>query len=151
MLYFLLIIFLIFLDLYSKNLAYNFLQKKTNIFSDFLYPKYTENTWIAFSIPIEWILLKIITIFLIILLIFYFYKYELKKKNFFINFSFSLIIAWAIWNAYERIFNSKVIDFIGVKYFSIFNLADIFITIWALIYLYFLFKENTKKYKFVKK
>jgi lipoprotein signal peptidase len=38
------IILIVFFDLYSKNLAFNYLQKKINIFGDFLFLKYTENT-----------------------------------------------------------------------------------------------------------
>ena len=101
------------------------------------------NPWIAFWIEIYPALLKVITIFLIIL-IFYYYKYERKEtKNIkLFDISFSLILAWAIWNWVERIFNSNVIDFIWVKYFSVFNLADSFITIGALIYMYVLYKNN---------
>jgi signal peptidase II len=76
--------------------------------------------------------------------IFYYYIKEKKlyKNKFLTDLSFWLILAWAIWNWYERLFNKKVIDFIWVKYFSVFNLADSFITIWAIIYLYILFKNK---------
>ncbi|MDQ7022094.1 MAG: signal peptidase II [Candidatus Gracilibacteria bacterium] len=66
---------------------------------------------------------------------------ELKNKNI-LNISFGLIISGALGNAYERIFNEKVIDFIGVKYFSIFNLADSFITIGATILIYYYYKKG---------
>jgi signal peptidase II len=134
-----LFVLLIFLDLYSKNLAYNYLQEKINILGDFLFLKYTENTWIAFSIQLGWFFLKILTIILIIWIIIYFFKYEYWKKNKLLNLSFVFILSWAIANWFERIFYWKVIDFIWVKYFSVFNLADSFITIWAILYFYFLF------------
>jgi len=144
--FFILLIFLIFLDLYSKNLAFVYLQKKINLLWDNLFLKYTENTGIAFSIPIEWFFLKIITLILIIWIIIYFIKYEYPKKNKLLNLAFVLILSWAIANWFERIFYWKVIDFIGVKYFSVFNLADSFITIWAILYFYFLFfLEKNKK------
>ena len=144
--YFLTPIFLVvFFDLYSKNLALNYLQEKINILWNFLFLKYTENTWIAFGLPLEWLTLKIITILLIWILIFYFFKYEYSEQNKLLNFSFWLIIGWAIWNGYERIFNSKVIDFLWVKYFSVFNLADSAITIGAIIYLIILFREEKNK------
>jgi len=143
------------LDLFTKYLANIFLQNKVNILWDFLYFKYIENPWIAFWIKIYPIFLKIITISLIIL-IFRYYKEERKKYNVniwknkekllsykkIIDISFSLIIAWAIWNWIERVFNSYVIDFIWIKYFSIFNLADSFITIWAIFYIYLLYNTN---------
>jgi len=135
------IIFWVILDLFTKNLANIYLQKKINIFWDFLSFKYVENTWIAFSTQIPW--LKYLTIILIIVIFYYYFlerKKEKKKKLF--DLSFWLILAWAIWNWIERIFNSRVIDFISVKYFSVFNLADSFITIWAIIYIYILFKNK---------
>ncbi len=140
------LVFWIFLDLFTKNLAKEFLQKKIEIINNFLYLEYTQNTGIAFSIALEGIFLKIITIILIIALFYYFFKYEFPKKNNLLNISFWLILAWAIGNWYERIFNSYVIDFIWVKYFSVFNLADSFITIWAIIFLIITF-FNTKQEK----
>lgn len=73
------------------------------------------------------------------------YKRRKEKENLYINISFALIIAWWISNWYERIFNNYVIDFLWVKYFAIFNLADIYITIWAIIYLILLFLIKDKK------
>jgi signal peptidase II len=132
--------------LITKNLAYLYLQEKLAIIWDFIYLQFITNPWIAFGIEINPILLKILTISLIIL-IFYYHRYERKnekKKKWkkLIDISFALILAWAIWNAYERVFNSNVIDFVWVKYFSVFNLADSFITIGAILYLYILYKNN---------
>ena len=143
MIFYIILISWIILDLYTKNLANTYLQDKINILWDFLYLKFTLNPWIAFGIEIYPLLLKIITISLIIL-IFYYYKYERKEiKNIkLFDISFSLILAWAIWNWTERIMNSNVIDFIWVKYFSVFNLADSFISIGAIIYIYILYKNN---------
>ena len=145
MFYIILIIWLI-LDFITKYLAVIYLQKQINIFWDFLYLKQVYNPWIAFGIEIPSSLLKIWTIALIIW-IFYYYRLELKeeekiKNKNIINISFWLIISWAIWNAYERVFNSKVIDFIWVQYFSIFNLADSFITIWAIILIYYYYNKK---------
>ena len=76
---------------------------------------------------------------------YYYFKEEYKKRQKLVDLSFVLILSWALWNWYERIFNSKVIDFIWVKYFSIFNIADAYITIWVILYIlnyYFLKKKN---------
>jgi len=132
------------IDIVSKYIASTFLSGQINIIWDYIYLKFIENTWIAFSIQVPTILLKIITISLIIW-IFYYYKIEKKKileKKALLDISFWLILAWAIWNAIERIFNEKVVDFIWVKYFSIFNLADSFITIWAILYIYIITNNN---------
>ena len=143
--FYLIIIIWIILDLFTKNLALKYLQEKINILWDFLYLKQIYNPWIAFGINIPSFLLKIWTIILIIC-IFWYYKIELKwEKNKtlqnYLNISFWLIISWSLSNAYERIFQEKVIDFIWVKYFSIFNLADSFISIWAIILIYYYYKK----------
>ncbi len=135
------IIFWVILDLFTKNLASKFFLKQVNILWDFLGFKYVENTWIAFSTQIFG--LKYLTIILIIWIFYYYLLEKSKQKNKkLFDLSFWLILAWAIWNWIERIFNGKVIDFISVKYFSVFNLADSFITIWAIIYMYILFKNK---------
>ena len=102
---------------------------------------------------IFWVLLDLVSKYLASLylkeninLIFYYYFTEEKKKNDKImDFAFGLILAWAIWNGYERIVNSFVVDFIWVKYFSVFNLADAFICIWAVIFILKTFLQKNKK------
>ena len=144
MFYYTLIIWLI-LDFITKYLAVTYLKSQINIIWDYLYFKQVYNSWIAFGIQIPFWLLKIWTIVLIIW-IYYYYILELKEEKIqknkkIINFSFWLIISGAIWNAYERVFNEKVIDFVWVKYFSIFNMADSFIAIWAIILIYYYYKK----------
>lgn len=126
---------LIWIDLLSKLYAQNNLLVQQNLIGDFLYFKYVENFWIAFSFPIEWILLKILTITLIWVIFWHYITQEKQKKSYIIDSSFIFILWWALWNGYERIFHGKVIDFIAVKYFSVFNLADIFITIGVILYI----------------
>ncbi|MDP2090697.1 MAG: signal peptidase II [Candidatus Gracilibacteria bacterium] len=132
----------IIIDLISKYFANIYLQNKVNIIGDYLYLQYILNPGIAFGIKIYPPLLKILTISLIIL-IFYYYRYEKKENNNkLLDISYGLVLAGAIGNGIERVFNSNVIDFIGVKYFSIFNLADGFISIGAILYLYLIYKNN---------
>jgi signal peptidase II len=145
MFYIIIIIWLI-LDFTTKYLAVNFLEKQIPIFWDLLYFQLVYNPWIAFWIKIPFDILKIWTLALIIW-IFYYYRLELreekiKKNQNILKFSFWLIISWAIWNWFERIFNEKVIDFIWVKYFSVFNLADSFITIWAMILIFYYYNKK---------
>lgn len=146
--FYILTIFLVFIDLFAKYIASLQFQLPENIIWDFLYLKYVENIWIAFSIWLTWVLLKIVTIVLIIW-IFYYYFTEEKKKNLkLVDTAFAFVLGWALWNWYERIFNWKVIDFIWVKYFSVFNLADVFITIWVILYILSLFiSHKSKKYE----
>lgn len=127
-------------DFFTKILAQNFLVEKTNIIKDIFFLKYVENSWIAFGISLPFI--KIITIILILAILLYYFKEERKKKDKILDISFWLILWWAIWNWVERVFFWNVTDFIWVSFFSIFNFADIFICIWAIIYFVYLFKTK---------
>lgn len=141
---FFLIPLLFSLDILTKFLSNIYLQDKINIIWNFFYLKFIYNYWIAFSIPITWIILKIITIIIITILVYYYITQEKKKNNKLIDYWFILVISWALWNWYERIFNWKVIDFLAINNFSIFNLADVYITLGVLLYLYSLYSYNKK-------
>ncbi len=134
-----------FLDLWSKFLANEYLQSRISLLGDFLYLEYTLNSGIAFSIELNQILLKILTISLIIWFFCYYLREERKNKSVYIDFAFGLILAWALWNAVERVTKENVIDFIWVKYFSVFNLADSFITVGAFLYLIMLYLRKRSK------
>jgi len=93
----------------------------------------TANTGAAFSFPIEWLPLQMLTILLIGAILYYYFKHEENRKNTFVQASYGLIIGSALSHAYERICVGHVVDFVWVKYFAIFNFADIFITAGAII------------------
>lgn len=124
---------LIFIDFITKYLTNLYLNNQINIFWELIYLKHVKNPWIAFGINLPF--LKIITIILIVWIIFYYIRYEKLKNNKLINLSFSLIIWWALWNAWERVLYWNVTDMLWIKYFSVFNFADIFLTIWVALYL----------------
>jgi len=101
---------------------------------------YVQNPGIAFSLPLTWIFLKVLTVILIFGIIFYYFYEERKKSSKLIDISFAMIIAWALWNAYERLLNGYVTDFIALNYFAVFNLADSYITLGAIGLVYYYFK-----------
>lgn len=140
MIFYIILFSSIIIDLATKQLAKFFIDEKINIFWDLVFFKYIENTWIAFSINVPF--LKILTIILIIWIFYYYFKEEKNKNSNLINLSFWFILWWAIWNWIERVINWKVIDFIWIKWFAIFNMADIFISIGAIIYLIYILKNN---------
>lgn len=129
------VFFLLFIDFVTKKTALLFLTSKISIFSDLLFLELYKNPWIAFSFPIVWIPLKILTLILIFSIFYYYIKVEYKNKNTLVDIAFLCIIAWAIWNGFERIIYSEVTDFIWIQKFAIFNLADIYISIGWCIYL----------------
>lgn len=99
----------------------------------------TYNYWIAFGIQITGIFLQILTILIIAFLIFYYIKNEFSKKNFWMDFAFVLVFAGAFSHWYERLFVGYVIDYLSLKNFAIFNFADILITIWGIIIIFYSF------------
>lgn len=128
--------FLVFIDLLSKNFMQSYLEAKwkINIIWDFFYLDFVTNSWIAFGFLLNPLFMKIMTIVFIIGLVYLYFKEEIISLI--EALAFVLIIAWAVWNWIERFFAWEVIDFIWVKYFAVFNFADIFISLWALLYIF---------------
>jgi len=140
--YYILWVVLIFLDALTKYLAEVYLSNDIFLIPWILSLQYAQNIGIAFSIPLTWILLKIVTVILIFALFYYYWKEERNKKSSILHMSYILIFAWALGNAWERIFRWFVTDFISLEYFAIFNLADSYITLWAIGILY-AYHKNT--------
>jgi signal peptidase II len=111
----LLIILLIFLDLLTKYLF-----------------KGIKNYGASFGILQGYAAFLIIAGLIVIIICFYYY---FKDKNLRIPLSF--VIAGALGNLVDRIFLGYVRDFIDLKFFPVFNLADSFnfIGVCLLIYL----------------
>lgn len=103
------------------------------------------NTGVAFGIPITGIPLKTITIMILGVLLYYFIRYEISKNNKLLDISFIFIISGAIAHAIERIVIWKVVDFLSLKYFAIFNFADIYITIGGILFIYYTIKYEWKR------
>ena len=74
-------ILLIVLDQVSKYYSEHFLAtSKIHLIGDFLVLSFVKNTGIAFSLPIEGIILKVLTVVLIIGIGIYFVRYEQYKN-----------------------------------------------------------------------
>ena len=146
MYFYLTLVLALAIDTITKFSAQYYLTEKINLLWDFVFLQYILNTGIAFSIQLPIFLLKILTIVLIIA-IFYYYKAEKKlyQNNKLLDVSFWLILWWALWNAYERVMYEQVIDFLWIKYFAVMNFADIFISLWAILYIFFMYKNNKNK------
>jgi len=146
-----LIIFLVILDLFSKNYAVNnflFGQSYSTLipFIDFLL---IYNSGIAFGIfdgygNLASNFLLVITIFILIYLI----RLLAKEKVQIAKLALSLIIAGALGNIIDRTIDGKVTDFLHLEIsnfsFFIFNLADAFITLGAILIIYFELIYKTK-------
>lgn len=58
---------------------------------------------------------------------------------------FALILSGAVSNIIDRLHFGCVIDFIDLKFWPIFNLADIYISIGAILLILSIFRKNQKK------
>ena len=114
------------------------------LIDNFLKFIYIRNTGAAFGIFSGNIIFLIgISLFLI------FYIIKEMKKNINNNLSllsFSLILGGAVGNLIDRIFRGYVVDFISFTLFqremSIFNIADMYITIGVILLIYIVLKEG---------
>ena len=97
---------------------------------------YICNAGIAFGIRIFPIIIYAIWIIIIALLLYYFYK-----KHSLLNLSSLLLLSGGISNLIDRFAFGCVTDFIDLHLWPIFNLADIFIFLGAIILLAKLFKK----------
>lgn len=139
--------FLLSLDVVSKNFFLSYLwNQQISLLWDIITLQIAKNTGIAFSIPLSGIALQFLTVVIIAYLLRYYWKIEYPKKSKILDLAYVLIFSGALSHAYERLFVWHVIDFIGVKYFAIFNFADIFISVWSLLLL-FVYVIHSRKHR----
>ena len=85
---------LILLDQASKYFFEHFLvSSKIHLIGDFLTLSFVKNTGIAFSFPIEGIILKILTVVLIIGITVCYFRYEAHKNLLLTKISYTLILS----------------------------------------------------------
>ena len=125
-------VFFIFLDRYLKYLAID--REYARLLGDILKFNFAANPNIAFSLPLGGSLLNFIIMAAIVSLGYFFY-YCVKKEAFYEAMSVVFIILGAISNLADRAAYGFVIDYFDLKYFTVFNLADMMIvggTAWLL-------------------
>jgi len=139
------IIFFVILDRFFKFLAINgYLKNSARIIGDYFKLNFVSNFNIAFSLPISgWGLNLVISI--IILALLYYLVALYKKRAFRLIFYLTFIIFGAISNLFDRIKYGFVIDYLDLKYFTVFNLADAMIVGGVIGALYYLYYKKTKQ------
>ena len=147
-----LIIVLATLDLVSKNYAVNnfSLGQSYTTYIPFIEFMLIYNSGIAFGMfdgygDLASNALLIITVLILVYLI----KMLIKEKIRVAKLALSLIIAGALGNIVDRIIDGRVTDFLHLEVadfsFFIFNLADAFITLGAILIIYFELIYKTKQ------
>jgi len=104
---------------------------------------FTKNYNISFSLPFSGPILNILIIAIILVLILVIYKLILKEKRLSLMSSLlTFILFGAISNMVDRLMYGYVIDYLELKYFTVFNLADAMISLGVLILIFKLLKSD---------
>ena len=142
--FFLLVGFLVFIDFYSKNIAIENLSygQSLETFIPFIDLLLIYNSGIAFGIfDYESVLASYILLIVTLLILFYLIWMTINELEVNKKIALSIITAGALGNILDRINDGQVTDFLHLEIlnfsFFIFNLADAFITIGAILIIYF--------------
>lgn len=132
------IIFFMALDRFLKVFALNRGEQGYNLIGEFLKFKFKANYYIAFSLPLSGdFLVAAIILILIGLMTWAAFFLRRDEKKFYIP--LILIIAGAGGNLFDRVKYGYVADYLDLKYFTVFNLADAMIVagvLWLIIVSY---------------
>jgi len=117
------------------------------LIKNFFYLSLQTNKGVAFGIHLGYAFQLIISILILSLLIYVGFKYILAlKRNSFINqFLLGIIIGGALGNLFNRVYLGYVIDYIILKPFPVFNVADIGITLGLIILFLTTYKTDETK------
>jgi signal peptidase II len=140
-LFVILAVFLVSADRFFKALCLNgFFGRPIKIIGDIFTLNYVKNYYISFSLPLSGPILTTIIGAIIFVLLIFWLKIVISNFKFQIsNFQIlplTILILGAILNFADRLKYGFVIDYFDLKYFTIFNLADIMITagvVWLII------------------
>ena len=135
----LLAMFFVILDRFFKFLAISgYFSKPISLVGDFLKLNFISNYNIAFSLPLGGFFLNFLIILIIIALL-----YELlflaKREEWIKVALLTFLIFGAISNMLDRLRYGFVIDYLDLKYFTVFNIADVMIVggvLWLVLIFY---------------
>ncbi len=133
------------LDRLLKNLALSQVPNSAiNIFGRFFSFQFTANPYIAFSLPLYGHLLNALILIIIGLLIYYIFYLILNKKSQKLTaLLLTIILFGAISNILDRLLYGYVIDYLELRHFTVFNLADVMISLGALTLLFHYLKGGS--------
>lgn len=141
---------LIAFDQYTKQWARVYLKDKPayNLINGILELNYLENQGAAFGmLPNQKVFFVFVAIVILFVVGYVLLKVPDQKKYTILHFLFSLIVAGSIGNMIDRVRYDYVVDFIYFvrMNFPIFNVADIYATVSAVVLLFmllFIYKEK---------
>ena len=127
---------LVLLDQITKYLVKNRLDGDFPVIGEICKIHYCENTGVAFSIPIPFWIIVIVSVIMIFVILYLAVK-ELDISKKIAQLGVALILSGGIGNLIDRIWYGFVIDFIAIWKYPAFNLADVYIVIGVLLILGF--------------
>lgn len=143
------VIFLVFMDQFTKTLAVKYLMGKESIvlIPNVLELLYIENTGIAFSLlKNQMAFLYVITLVVSFFIIVFMHKLPNTKRFRIAYFLLGVLLAGAMGNLIDRLMNHYVVDFIYFSLidFPVFNVADIYVTVsvFVLAFLFIFFYQE---------
>lgn len=135
-------IFFVSIDRFLKMLALNYYQyDEVNLIGELLKFNFVKNYNIAFSLPLGRIFINALIPIIIAILLYN--VLILVKKGSYLNVGLLTIVLFgAISNYVDRIKFGFVIDYIDLKYFTVFNVADIMIVVAVFLLITINFRKN---------
>jgi len=134
------VIFFISLDRFLKVFAFNNQTSEFNLLGEILKFSYKNNYNIAFSLPLNGLFLYIL-LFSIVVIIVYVLIMEIINKQYITASYLTILLFGAISNILDRIIYGFVIDYLDLKWFTVFNLADIII-VFSIVCIFFHITRN---------
>lgn len=120
-------IFLLLSDRLFKIFALNYLSRDINLIGEIFKLNFVKNYGIAFSLPLTGTLAIVVILLIILFLIWELIKlYQAGKISY--AAVLGIIVGGAASNLWDRARYGFVIDYFDLKYFTVFNLADVMIS-----------------------
>lgn len=140
--YLIIAIFFVSLDRFFKVFALNYLSdNKISLVGDIFGLSLAKNYNIAFSLPVSGPMLTAF-ISIIILILGVYWLYLLKKAEINKTICLTFCLFGAISNIIDRFKYGYVVDYLDLKYFTVFNLADAMIVCGVFVILFFYIKNK---------
>ena len=151
-----LIFLIVLIDRIGKFLAALLLKEQGSfgLWPDVFHLTYTENTGAAFSMfSSHTTLLAIFSFVMVVGLSYYLYRRKKEQASLLEQIALAFILGGALGNLYDRAILGYVIDFFDFRLirFAVFNVADSFITVGAVLLVLSLLQEEIQKKKETKK
>lgn len=127
----------------SDQITKFYFESKTYFEDFFFYISYSQNYGSAFSMFSDISYYSLVIIILSITAIgFLIWKKNTFTKTVFMKWIYIFLLSGIIGNFIDRLLFGYVRDFIGIKYFFIFNIADVYLTLAFILFLVHEVSEN---------